>query len=65
MSLKNSLTHEFLLNYQKKVHYSPDTIFDKMKKKSTTSLDMYGRIIRPVIVNNIHYVRHDQLGKFT
>jgi hypothetical protein len=49
------------LEMKKTVRYSPDTIFNKMKKKSTTSFDKYGKIIRPVIVNNIHYIRHDKL----
>ena len=49
----------------KKVHYSPDTVFDKIKKRSTTSFDRYGNIIRPVIVNNIYYVRHDKLNKLS
>jgi len=50
--------------FKKTVRYSSDTIFNKMRKKSTTSLDRHGNIIRPVIVNNIHYFRHDKLKHF-
>jgi hypothetical protein len=45
----------------KSVKYSNDTIFDKTNRKSTTSIDMFGNIIRPIIINNKYYIRHDQL----
>lgn len=46
----------------KSVRYTDDTVFDKMKKKSTTSFDMFGNVVRPIIVNNKYYIRHDKLG---
>jgi hypothetical protein len=46
---------------KKTVRYSSDTIFNNVKKKSNTTTDKQGNIIRPVIVNNIHYYRHDKL----
>ena len=46
----------------KSVRYSEDTIFDKMNKKSTTSFDMFGNVMRPIIVNDKYYIRHDKLG---
>ena len=47
----------------KSVRYSEDTIFDKMKKKSTTSFDIFGNVMRPIIVNNKYYIRHDKLDR--
>lgn len=46
---------------EKSVSYSSDTNFDKMNKKSTTSFDMFGNIMRPIIINKKYYVRHDKL----
>ena len=46
---------------EKSVSYSADTNFDKMKKKSTTSFDMFGNIVRPIIINKKYYIRHDKL----
>ena len=46
----------------KSVTYSEDTNFDKINKKSTTSFDMFGNVMRPIIVNNKYYIRHDKLG---
>ena len=46
----------------KSVRYSEDTIFDKMNKKSTTSFVMFGNVMRPIIVNDKYYIRHDKLG---
>ena len=46
----------------KSVRYTDDTMFDKMKKKSTTSFDMFGNVVRPIIVNDKYYIRHDKLG---
>jgi hypothetical protein len=45
----------------KSVRYSADTNFGKMNKKSTTSFDMFGNIVRPIIINNKYYIRHDRL----
>lgn len=47
----------------KNVRYSPDTVFDTTRKKSTTTFDKHGKIIRPIIVNNLYYIRHDKLPK--
>jgi len=74
--LKNTLsnikiTRDFCFYENKKkitcksVSYSDDTIFDKMNKKSTTSFDIFGNVMRPIIINNKYYVRHDKLGDRT
>lgn len=49
----------------KSVKYSIDTNFNKMNKKSTTSIDMFGNVIRPIIINNKYYIRHDQISDKT
>lgn len=46
--------------FPKKVSYSPETNFDKTNKKSTTTLDMHGNVIRPIVVNNKYFFRHDK-----
>jgi hypothetical protein len=45
----------------KSVTYSADTNFDKMNKKSTTSFDIFGNVMRPIVVNKKYYIRHDKL----
>uniref|UniRef100_A0A6C0HQX3 Uncharacterized protein n=1 Tax=viral metagenome TaxID=1070528 RepID=A0A6C0HQX3_9ZZZZ len=45
----------------KQVHYSPETEFNIEKKKSTTTFDKYGDIVRPIIINNKYFIRHDQI----
>jgi len=45
---------------KKKVSYSPETKFGISNKKSTTSFDMHGNIIRPIIVNDKYFFRHDK-----
>lgn len=49
----------------KNVKYSEDTVFNKMNKKSNTSVDMFGNIIRPIIINKKYYIRHDQVSDKT
>ena len=60
------ITRNFSINEEnnkknnKRVSYSPNTEFHLEKKRSTTTFK-YGNIVRPIIVNNKYFIRHDQI----
>lgn len=49
--------------HDKRVTYSPNTEFNVEKKRSTTTFDRNGDIVRPIIVNHKYFIRRDQLHK--
>ena len=46
---------------EKRVRYATDTKGTIDRKKSTTSFDYRGDIVRPIVINNKYYIRHDQI----
>ena len=56
-----SIMEESNKKHNKRVSYSPTTEFHLESKKSTTTFNKYGDIVRPIIINNKYFIRHDQI----